>query len=43
VRHAARDLRTRGIKVKKTHGEVSITDPDGAVIVFASPSGLSKP
>jgi catechol 2,3-dioxygenase-like lactoylglutathione lyase family enzyme len=42
VRHAAHDLRARGFKVQKHHGEVSITGPDGAVIVFASPSGLAE-
>jgi catechol 2,3-dioxygenase-like lactoylglutathione lyase family enzyme len=37
VGHAAHDLRSRGFKVRKNHHTVSITDPDGAVIVFATP------
>jgi catechol 2,3-dioxygenase-like lactoylglutathione lyase family enzyme len=38
VRQAAHDLRSRGLKVQKSHHAVSVTDPDGAVIVFAAPS-----
>lgn len=41
VRHAGHDLRARGFKIQKGHGTVSVTDPDGAVIVFASPHGLT--
>ena len=37
VRQAARDLRGRGFKVQKSHHAVSVTDPDGAVILFAAP------
>jgi catechol 2,3-dioxygenase-like lactoylglutathione lyase family enzyme len=42
VRHVAHELRARGFKVEKSHGTISITDPDGAVLVFASPRGLSS-
>ncbi len=38
VRRAAHDLRSRGLKVEKSHHAVFVTDPDGAVIVFAAPS-----
>ncbi len=38
VRQAERELRHRGFKVEKSHHAVSITDPDGAVIVFVVPS-----
>ena len=37
VRQAAHDLRRRGFKVQKGHHAVFITDPDGAVMVFAVP------
>ena len=37
VGHAAHDLGGRGFKVQKNHHTVSITDPDGAVLVFATP------
>lgn len=44
VRHTAHELRSRGLKVNKTRGSVSITDPDGALIVFAAPrAGVPKP
>jgi hypothetical protein len=36
VRQAAHDLHHRGLKVQKSHHAVSVTDPDGAVIVFAA-------
>jgi catechol 2,3-dioxygenase-like lactoylglutathione lyase family enzyme len=36
VGHAAHALRGRGFKVQKDHHTASITDPDGAVIVFAT-------
>ena len=39
VPQAGRDLRRRGLKVQKGHHTVSVTDPDGAVIVFAATSG----
>jgi catechol 2,3-dioxygenase-like lactoylglutathione lyase family enzyme len=39
VGQASHDLRSRGFKVQKSHHAVSITDPDGAVIVFATPHG----
>ena len=35
IRQAARELRGRGFKVQKERDTISITDPDGAVIVFA--------
>lgn len=38
VKDAAKELRKRGLEVHKSHHSVSVTDPDGAVIVFvASP------
>ena len=36
VRTATHELRKRGFKVKKSHHAVSVTDPDGAVIVFVA-------
>jgi catechol 2,3-dioxygenase-like lactoylglutathione lyase family enzyme len=36
VRTATRELRKRGFKVQKSHHAVSVTDPDGAVIVFVA-------
>jgi catechol 2,3-dioxygenase-like lactoylglutathione lyase family enzyme len=36
VRNATRELRKRGFKVQKRHHAVSVTDPDGAVIVFVA-------
>jgi len=39
IRQTARDLRSRGLKVQKGHHEITITDPDGALIVFATPRG----
>lgn len=36
VRHTEKELRKRGFKVQKTHRAVSVTDPDGAVIVFVT-------
>jgi catechol 2,3-dioxygenase-like lactoylglutathione lyase family enzyme len=41
VRHAGHELQARGFKVQKGHGTVSVTDPDGAVVVLASPLGLT--
>jgi catechol 2,3-dioxygenase-like lactoylglutathione lyase family enzyme len=41
VRHAGHDLRARGFNPQKGHGTISVSDPDGAVIVFASPHGLT--
>jgi catechol 2,3-dioxygenase-like lactoylglutathione lyase family enzyme len=35
IQQVARELRSRGFKVQKGHDTLSITDPDGAVIVFA--------
>lgn len=40
VRHTARDLRSRGLKVQKTGHAVSVIDPDGTVIVFITPHGV---
>jgi hypothetical protein len=34
VQRAAADLRSRGLAVKTTPTSVSVTDPDGAIIVF---------
>ena len=39
VGQAARELRSRGLKVRKSRHAVSVTDPDGAVIVFAAGHG----
>jgi catechol 2,3-dioxygenase-like lactoylglutathione lyase family enzyme len=39
TREAVTELRSRGIEVQKGHHTISITDPDGAVIVFARRSG----
>lgn len=38
VGRAVHELRKRGFKVQKSHHAVSVTDPDGAVIVFVAPS-----
>ena len=35
----ARELRSRGLKVQKSRHDVSVTDPDGAVIVFVAAHG----
>jgi catechol 2,3-dioxygenase-like lactoylglutathione lyase family enzyme len=35
VKKAARELHKRGFKVQKEHHGVSVTDPDGAILVFA--------
>jgi catechol 2,3-dioxygenase-like lactoylglutathione lyase family enzyme len=42
VRDAAHDLRKRGFKVQKSHHAVSVTDPDGAVIVFVASAPGTK-
>jgi hypothetical protein len=34
VQRAAADLKSRGLTVKTTPTSVSVTDPDGAIIVF---------
>ncbi len=39
VRQASHDLRSRGLAVQKSRNAVSVTDPDGAVIVFAAEHG----
>lgn len=39
IQQAATELRGRGFKVHKGHHTISITDPDGAVILFARRSG----
>lgn len=39
VRQTAHELRSRGLKVQKSRHAVSVTDPDGAVIVFATHGG----
>jgi catechol 2,3-dioxygenase-like lactoylglutathione lyase family enzyme len=39
VRQTAHDLRSRGLKVQNSRHAVSVTDPDGAVIVFAASHG----
>jgi catechol 2,3-dioxygenase-like lactoylglutathione lyase family enzyme len=41
VRRAAKELRKRGFEVQKSRHAVSVTDPDGAVIVFVPPSRAS--
>jgi catechol 2,3-dioxygenase-like lactoylglutathione lyase family enzyme len=38
VQRAAADLRSRGLEVKTTPTAVSVTDPDGAIIVFTRAS-----
>jgi len=38
VRTATHELRKRGFKVQKSPHVVSVTDPDGAVIVFVAPT-----
>jgi catechol 2,3-dioxygenase-like lactoylglutathione lyase family enzyme len=40
VRRAAGELRTRGLKPQENAESVSVSDPDGLVIVFARTSGL---
>jgi catechol 2,3-dioxygenase-like lactoylglutathione lyase family enzyme len=40
IRQAAHDLRGRGLKVQKSRHAVSVTDPDGTVIVFVTPHGV---
>jgi catechol 2,3-dioxygenase-like lactoylglutathione lyase family enzyme len=37
VRRTAHDLRSRGLKVRRDRGTVFVNDPDGTVIVFATP------
>ncbi len=39
LRKTAHDLRSRGLKVEKSRHAVSVTDPDGTVIVFVTPHG----
>ncbi len=39
VGQTARELRSRGLKVEKSRHAVSVTDPDGAVIVFVAVHG----
>jgi catechol 2,3-dioxygenase-like lactoylglutathione lyase family enzyme len=39
VGQAAKELRGRGLKVQKSRHAVSVTDPDGAVLVFAAGHG----
>jgi catechol 2,3-dioxygenase-like lactoylglutathione lyase family enzyme len=34
LQRAAADLKSRGLEVKTTPSAVSVTDPDGAIIVF---------
>jgi hypothetical protein len=41
VAKAEKELRNRGLAVQKSGNSVSVTDPDGAVIVFAK-SGNTK-
>ena len=38
VRQATHELRKRGFKVQKSRHAVSVTDPDGAMIVFVAAS-----
>jgi catechol 2,3-dioxygenase-like lactoylglutathione lyase family enzyme len=38
VRHAAQELRKRGFEVQKSRHAISVTDPDGAVILFVAPT-----
>lgn len=40
IRQAARDLSHRGLRVQKSRHAVSVTDPDGTVIVFVTPHGV---
>jgi catechol 2,3-dioxygenase-like lactoylglutathione lyase family enzyme len=40
VRQAAHDLRISGLKVRKSRHAVSVTDPDGTVIVFVTSRGV---
>lgn len=39
LRQVAHDLHNRGLKVQKSYHSVSVTDPDGTVIVFVTPHG----
>ena len=39
LRQTAHDLRSRGLKEQKSGHAVSVTDPDGTVIVFVNPGG----
>jgi catechol 2,3-dioxygenase-like lactoylglutathione lyase family enzyme len=41
VQQAAKELHKRGFKVQKSRRAVSVTDPDGAVLVFLTSSGKS--
>ncbi len=40
VRQTGHDLRGRGLKVLKSRHAVSVTDPDGTVIMFVTPHGV---
>jgi catechol 2,3-dioxygenase-like lactoylglutathione lyase family enzyme len=40
LRQAAHELRGRGLKVRKNRGEVSVTDPDGNVVVFVTANSV---
>jgi len=40
IRQTARDLIRRGLRVQKNRHAVSVTDPDGTVIVFVTPHGV---
>jgi catechol 2,3-dioxygenase-like lactoylglutathione lyase family enzyme len=40
IQETARDLSRRGLRVQKSHHGVSVTDPDGTVIVFVTPHGV---
>jgi catechol 2,3-dioxygenase-like lactoylglutathione lyase family enzyme len=40
VRQTAHDLRGRGLKVRNSRHAVSVTDPDGTIIVFVTPHGV---
>ena len=40
IRQTARDLSRRGLRVQKNRHSVSVTDPDGTVIVFVTPHGV---
>lgn len=41
VRSAARALRHRGFRVLKEHSGISVSDPDGALVVFTSQRGVA--
>ena len=41
LEETARDLRSRGFRLQKSHGAISITDPDGTIIQFTSPRRVS--